>query len=77
MYYSPIVLRQVWPKALDWMDNIGVTEVKFFTIWLQIWHVIWLLGCNLVMWGVYHIKHPWFEQYKINNEPWPWEENRE
>jgi sterol desaturase/sphingolipid hydroxylase (fatty acid hydroxylase superfamily) len=23
------------------------------------------------------MKHPFFEQYKVNNEPWPWEENKE
>jgi len=29
------------------------------------------------MWGVYHLKHPWIEQYKISSEPWPWEKDRE
>jgi hypothetical protein len=29
------------------------------------------------MWFIYHIEHPFFERYKINNDPWPWNKNRE
>ena len=25
-----------------------------------------------LMWIIYHIEHPFFERYKVNNEPWPW-----
>ena len=33
---------------------------------------------NLVLWFIYHIEHPFFEQYKIDkNEPWPWYQNKE
>jgi len=31
-----------------------------------------LISINLVLWFIYHIEHPFFEKYKINNEPWPW-----
>ena len=28
-----------------------------------------------MMWGIYHIEHPFFEKYKINSKHWPWYEN--
>lgn len=28
------------------------------------------------MWFIYHIELPFFERYKINHEPWPWNQNR-
>jgi len=32
---------------------------------------------NLIMWAIYSMKHPFFEQYKIQDDPWPWEEEPE
>lgn len=29
------------------------------------------------MWTIYHVELPFFERYKISNEPWPWNENRQ
>lgn len=29
------------------------------------------------MWAIYHIELPFFERYKITNDPWPWVENKE
>jgi len=28
------------------------------------------------MWGIYHIEHPFFERYKANSEPWPWNKDQ-
>jgi sterol desaturase/sphingolipid hydroxylase (fatty acid hydroxylase superfamily) len=28
-----------------------------------------------MMWGIYHVEHPFFERYKINSFPWPWKQN--
>ena len=29
------------------------------------------------MWYIYHIEHPFFERYKINPDPWPWNSDHE
>lgn len=29
------------------------------------------------MYLIYRIEHPFFERYKINPDPWPWQENRD
>lgn len=30
---------------------------------------------NAILAVIYHIKHPFFEQYKNTSKPWPWEED--
>jgi hypothetical protein len=35
-------------------------------------HVILGLIVYLSMYLIYHIELPFFERYKISNEPWPW-----
>jgi sterol desaturase/sphingolipid hydroxylase (fatty acid hydroxylase superfamily) len=29
------------------------------------------------MWAIYHVEHPFFERYKVNSRPWPWNESKE
>jgi len=33
--------------------------------------------CNLGLYVIYHIEHPFFERYKVSPKPWPWHKNRE
>lgn len=40
-------------------------------------HIILGLIVYISMYLIYHIELPFFERYKISNEPWPWYENRE
>lgn len=39
-------------------------------------HIIMVILPNFVMWFIYHIEHPFFERYKINRDPWPWNKDR-
>jgi methylsterol monooxygenase/4-alpha-methyl-delta7-sterol-4alpha-methyl oxidase len=29
------------------------------------------------MYLIYHAENPFFEKFKVNDRPWPWNENRE
>jgi len=61
-------LKQYWPKKVE---NPG----KFyFFVTLGIHHTYFITN-NFVMYLVYKLNHPIFEQYKTSSEPWPWEEN--
>jgi len=31
---------------------------------------------NFALWAIYHFELPFFERYKISNEPWPWNDNK-
>lgn len=35
-------------------------------------HEISFLACNLLLYIVYSLDHPFFEQFKIQSKPWPW-----
>jgi methylsterol monooxygenase len=37
--------------------------------------VTWAI-VNLYYYVIYHIEHPFFEQYKVHDQEWPWKENR-
>jgi hypothetical protein len=49
----------------------------FTTLLHTIVHILLLIIGNFMMWVIYHLKHPFFEQYKVHDQPWPWEEDRE
>lgn len=38
-------------------------------------HALLELYNNVHMYVVYKMNHPFFEQFKVNSEPWPWNEN--
>ena len=77
VYFVPQIAAAVWPSILDYLDSNGIEYWKFFFFGLIAWHLFLTISINLVMWAIYHIEHPFFEQYKINSNPWPWQENRE
>ena len=57
------------------MDRNGITKNQVVIGGLWLWHLgTWLFN-NLYMLVIYRLKHPFFEQYKVHNEPWPWDEN--
>lgn len=54
------------------VDNI----VIMYSLISMMLHTVMLLGSNIVMYAIYRAAHPFFEKYRILNEPWPWEKNR-
>ena len=41
-------------------------------IFIVIWHAICFSVCNLFYYPFYSRNIPYFEQFKVSNEPWPW-----
>jgi hypothetical protein len=39
-------------------------------------HAVFMIFFNIVMYFVYHIEHPFFESHKVNDRPWPWNEDQ-
>lgn len=48
-------------------------QLYFFGTWA--WNASLVFITNLVMWAIYEIELPFFERYKISQDPWPWKEN--
>lgn len=40
-------------------------------------NIIVLTSANLPYIVIYHLDHPFFEQFKTNSDPWPWKKNRQ
>jgi len=62
----------IWPKALDFIETNKIEKWKFLFYFSWIYNFFWYFFINFLFWIIYHIDHPFFEQYKIIKEPWPW-----
>ena len=61
----PDILKSIYPKHLE-------NEGKFEYFLGLLVHTGGFIFFNLIMYVIYHIEHPFFERYKINDRPWPW-----
>jgi sterol desaturase/sphingolipid hydroxylase (fatty acid hydroxylase superfamily) len=77
MFLAPQIAAWVWPEVLRLMEENQWQnwQVYFFGSWA--WSALIVLITNVVMWAIYHSEVPFFERYKITNDPWPWNENKE
>ena len=76
IWFTPKLSQAIWPTILTWIEESQYEKWKVFLVGLILWHVCLVAFFNLIMYGIYHIEHPFFEQFKINQNPWPWNENR-
>lgn len=76
-YLMPRVGKLWWPLWLDLADRYNISKVQLVVATQLIFHATWILYSNLSMYVIYKMKHPFFEQFKVNNDPWPWDENPE
>lgn len=76
MFLAPIVVQWVWPEVLRAMENNNWEKWHVYLFGTWAWNASIVLITNVVMWAIYHIELPFFERYKITNDPWPWVENR-
>jgi hypothetical protein len=70
----PHFWKVVWPVVLTTRDNIGCKNWMFMVALTTLWHALWVLIANLIMALVYKVEWNFFEQYKINPNPWPWKQ---
>jgi len=75
MFLAPLVVSWVWPGVLRFMEEYKLEkwQLYFFGTWA--WNASLVFITNLVMWAIYEIELPFFERYKISQDPWPWKEN--
>jgi sterol desaturase/sphingolipid hydroxylase (fatty acid hydroxylase superfamily) len=66
----PQFSMKIWPLKIE---NEGV----FFFLSSYILHEGIFLLNNFVMWVIYKLEWPFFENYKIHDKPWPWKEDVE
>jgi len=65
-----LVKTYLWPEKID---NIPL----FLFILLFSVHELAYTIFNLILYFIYKSDNPFFEQFKVNNEKWPWKENPE
>jgi len=74
-YYISSIGHYIWPKLLNQFKLYDLNVPKALTI-LNVGYLwVLIITINLGLWFIYHIEHPFFEKYKVNNEPWPWNKN--
>ena len=76
-YFGPILCKASWPYVLEQIKVCQWQEWKFMLITTTVWHAMWVTVASLSMWAIYRVESSFFEKYKINSAPWPWNENRE
>ena len=70
LFYFCCVPKLVYPiyrlfssQRIEILVIVGITVVSLIS----------RIGFNLIMNHIYASKYPYFEQYKITKQPWPWE----
>jgi sterol desaturase/sphingolipid hydroxylase (fatty acid hydroxylase superfamily) len=71
-FYGPDVGKLVFP----WLKTKG-TDTQLYMVMAFFFHSCMLFLLNIAMWFIYHLELPFFERYKINGRPWPWNEDQE
>ena len=69
-FIFPKILMQLYPTEIK---NEG--QFQYFTF--LILHSGGFIGFNLMMYVIYHLELPFFERYKVNDRPWPWNNKNE
>jgi sterol desaturase/sphingolipid hydroxylase (fatty acid hydroxylase superfamily) len=63
------VKYHIWPEKIE-----NRPLFLFFLIFLA--HEISYSIYNITLYFIYKLEHPFFEQFKVHNEIWPWKENK-
>ena len=74
-FLGPEFLRAVWPPIYEAIKASQWEEWRSILMIVMVWNSFWFIFSQLAMWLIYHLEHPFFERYKVNADPWPWQEN--
>ena len=76
-YGSLFLARTGWPIVIDYVTRYNLPKglVYFVSLWGI--HAIGYLTMGIVFYFIYSANLPFFEQYKINENPWPWNDDAE
>ena len=70
--FAPYLGQLIWPSILSLTSS---PATLFFYLQL-IPNISLMLIVNSTFYLIYHLEHPFFEQYKANTQPWPWNQNK-
>jgi len=71
LYYLPILGKLIWPYYLSLPISYALKESV--VLYIYSWCVYLLI--NFTFFVIYYLKWDFFERYKHNPEPWPWEKD--
>lgn len=66
---TKILAPNYWPRKID-------DEGFFSAIFLYITHESIFIFSNIFFYIIYNLEWKFFEQFKVEDEPWPWQEDR-
>jgi len=75
--YMPELGHIVFPHLLKLQEEYNVSTWMLLLIIGYLQTFVVLAISYIVMYWVYYINHPFFEQYKGLDQKWPWDEDRE
>ena len=68
--------KYCWPYLLTLKSDYDLSFTWFFFLCIFIQHeIVMFFGC-LFYYTCHHYEFTFIEQFKCNNNPWPWYENR-
>jgi sterol desaturase/sphingolipid hydroxylase (fatty acid hydroxylase superfamily) len=70
-FFGRFLLLHSWNHILSFKGTYS-NEV-FVGVFTVIFHQVMYFTANGIMWGIYLLKAPFFEQFRINQRPWMWE----
>ena len=62
----------LWQQYMLLWDYLGWPKWKMFIVFSIAFHTVYVTIMNTVYWLIYRAELPFFEQYKVNSEKWPW-----
>jgi sterol desaturase/sphingolipid hydroxylase (fatty acid hydroxylase superfamily) len=66
---TKILAPKYWPRKIE-------DEGLFSTIFMYITHESIFIFSNIFFYIIYHFEWKFFEKYKVEDEPWPWQEDK-
>ncbi|CDW77386.1 sterol desaturase family protein [Stylonychia lemnae] len=75
LYILPEIGQRTWPIVLDLMKQYDLQKWQIAFINTCFYNTFLYFFINFCFWIIYHIEHPFFEQYKIYDGQWPWKED--
>ena len=72
----PLMSRAVYPIIKTTTEEWGWSNEYFWAVAVCINSIFAHIFMGTIFTTLYLLKHPFFERYKAEPEPWPWEVDR-
>ena len=75
--YQPSMVHWLWPKALAYMEEHQLSQGKFYFCYGLFQSYLLVTLINGFYSICYWFEFPFMERYKVLEEPWPWNDDKE